>query len=282
MAKKVIITADSTCDLSPELIEKLDVVISPLGIVMGDKQYTDGVDVTPDDLFEFYKKEGELAKTSAVSVGAYIDLFSKYTQQDCEIIHLSLSSKISSTHQNAKLAASELHGVYVVDTKSLCAGMGLLIFEACEMRDNGKDAQDIAAEIEKLREKVSTTFIIDTLNYLAKGGRCSSVVALGANLLSIKPSLRVKDGAIGVDKKYRGKIDVAYKQYIRDQLSGRDDIDLHRVIIGHSGLPQEKIDMLVEQVRSYADFKEVYVIRAGCTISAHCGPGTAAVFFMTK
>lgn len=282
MAKRVIITADSTCDLSAEIIEKLGVTIIPLGITMGDKTYTDGVDVTPDDLFEYFNTTGELAKTSAVSVGTYLDIFSKFTEEGCEVVHLSLGANISSSHQNSKIAAVDLDGVYSVDTKSLCTGSGLLVFKACEMRDAGKPADVIAAELEAIKDKVHTTFIIDTLTYLAKGGRCSSVVALGANLLSIKPSLEMKNGIIGVSKKYRGKLEIAQKQYIRDLLSDNDNIDLDRVIISHSGIPQERIDAIKDMVASYADFKEVYVTRAGCTISAHCGPKTITVMYMTK
>lgn len=282
MAKKVMITADSTCDLSPEIIEQLGIDICPLGITMGDKLLTDGVDVTPDDLFEYFNTTGDLAKTSAVSVGQYIDFFSKYVEEGYEIVHLNLSEKLSSTHQNARLAAMELEGVYPVDTKSLCTGSGLLVFKACEMRDAGKPAEVIAAEIEAMRDKVRTTFIIDKLNYLAKGGRCSSVVAMGANLLNIKPSLEMKDGFIGSGKKYRGKLEIAQNQYIRDVLSDIENIDTSRVIISHSGISEDRIEAIKAKVASYADFKETYVTRAGCTISAHCGPNTIAVMVMTK
>lgn len=282
MSKKVMITADSTCDLSPELIEKLNVAISPLGITMGDKTYTDGVDVQPDDLFDYFKETGELAKTSAVSVGSYLDFFSKYVDEGYEVVHLSLGANISSSHQNSKIAAADLGGVYPVDTKSLCTGSALLVMKACDMRDAGMPADVIAAEIEAMRDKVHTTFIIDTLNYLAKGGRCSSVVALGANLLSIKPSLEMKNGVIGVSKKYRGKLEIAQKQYIRDQLMDNDSVDLSRVFISHSGISDERIEEIKKQVLSYADFKEVYITRAGCTISAHCGPKTIGVLFMKK
>lgn len=284
MSKKVKITVDSTCDMTPELCRQYGVTVIPLNILLGAQSYDDGIDITPDDIFAYYERTGTTAKTAAVAPNTYLSLFEQYTKDGYEVVHLGFSSKLSSSFQNAMIAAGEFEGVYPVDTKSLCTGMALLVIKACEMRDAGLPAKEIAGRIAPLREKVHTTFILNTLDYLSRGGRCSAVTAFGANLLSIKPSIEMIDGALEVCKKYRGKIETVYGQYIRDQLSNPDKLDLDRVFLSHSGggVSADTIQAMKETILECAPFKEVIVTRAGCTISAHCGPKTATVMYMTK
>ena len=207
MANKIKITVDSTCDMTPELCRQYDVTKIPLSILLGAQAHDDGIDITPDDIYAYYERTGTTAKTAAVPPSAYLSLFEKYTKEGYEVVHLGFTAKLSSSFQNAVLAAGELEGVFPVDTKSLCTGMALLVIKACEMRDAGLPAKEIAEQIALLREKVHTTFILNTLDYLSRGGRCSAVTAFGANLLSIKPSIEMVDGALEVGKKYRGKIE---------------------------------------------------------------------------
>lgn len=284
MPKRVKITADSTCDMTPELCAKYGVTIVPLSILLGSQAYDDGLDITPDDLFAYYDRTGTTAKTAAVPPNTYISLFQRYTNEGYEVVHLGFTAKLSSSFQNAVFAASEIEGVYPVDTKSLCTGMALLVIKACEMRDAGLSAKEIAEQIVSLREKVHTTFILDTLEYLRRGGRCSAVTAFGANLLGIKPSIEMVDGALEVGKKYRGKIETVYLQYIRDQLANPERLDLDRAFLSHSGggISQETLENMKQEILKCAPFREVNIIRAGCTISAHCGPKTATVMYMTK
>ena len=282
MTKPVVITADSTCDLPLEITEKYNIKIMPLGITIDGKSYRDGIDISPDDIYSFYRTKGVLPKTSAVSPAEYFSTFENYTKQGYAVVHISLSSKISSTYQNAVLAASELSDVYPVDSLNLCHGMGLLIIKACEMRDAGMDAADIAREITSMRSLVRATFVLDTLEFLYKGGRCSAVAALGANLLKLKPCIAVQNGSMDIEKKYRGKIDAVYLQYAAEKLAKRTDLDLDRVFIGHSGISDSQLNKIKKVVTSNAKFKEVIIARAGCTITSHCGPNTMAVMFMVK
>lgn len=284
MSKKVKITVDSTCDMTPELCRQYGVTVVPLSILLGPQSHDDGIDITPDDIFAYCERTGTTAKTAAVPPSAYISLFETYTQEGYEVVHLGFSAKLSSSFQNAMIAAGDFDGVYPVDTRSLCTGMALLVIKACEMRDQGLPAKEIAERISAMRENVHTTFILNTLEYLSKGGRCSAVTAFGANLLGIKPSIEMVDGALEVGKKYRGKIETVYLQYIRDQLANQDALDLDRVFLSHSGggISEETLDTMKREILKCAPFKEVIVTRAGCTISAHCGPRTATVMYMTK
>ncbi len=284
MSKKVKITVDSTCDMTPELCKQYGVTVIPLNILLGAQSYDDGIDVTPDDIFAYYERTGTTAKTAAVAPHTYLSLFERYTKDGYEVVHLGFSSKLSSSFQNAMIAAGEWEGVYPVDTKSLCTGMALLVIKACEMRDAGLPAEEIANQISYLRQKVHTTFILNTLDYLSRGGRCSAVTAFGANILGIKPSIEMVDGALEVGKKYRGKIEAVYGQYIRDQLVHPETLDLDRAFLSHSGggISAETLQAMKQEILKCAPFKEVIITRAGCTISAHCGPKTATVMYMTK
>lgn len=281
MTNPVVITSDTPCDIPASLLERYDIKTIPLWITVGDRTFRDGVDITPDDIFMYYDHDGVLPKTAAVTPGEYYEFFKRFTDSGYDVVHLNLSSKISATYQNAMMAASSLKGVYPVDSLSLCTGIALLVIKACEMRDSGMEAQEIAGLLPAMREKVHTSFILDKLEFLYKGGRCSMLTAVGANLLGIKPCIEMKSGELLVGKKYRGKLQNCYEQYAREKISNEKNLDLDRVFIAHSGVSKEAIDGVAKVIRQYADFKEILVARAGCTISSHCGKDTLAVIYMT-
>lgn len=282
MSKNIIISSDSTCDLSPELIERYQIQILPMGVTLGGKSYHDGVDISPDDIYAHHAKTGELPKTSAINIAEYLDYFEKLTEDDSTVIHFSLSSSMSSTYSNACRASENFDDVHVIDTKNLSTGGGLLVIAAAEMVKQGMDTEEIIEKVSALTECVDASFVVDNLEYLAKGGRCSSAAAFGANLLQLKICIHVKNGAMDVHKKYRGKYGKVLLSYVADRLADSDDIDLDRVFITHSGCDAELIESVVEAVKNTLPFKEVFVTRAGCTISSHCGANTLGVLFIRK
>ncbi len=278
----IVITADSTCDLSPELRERYNITLLPLGVTLGDKAYKDGVDINPDDIYAHHAKTGELPKTTAANVDEFINFFKQFTDAGKTVIHFSISSTMSSTFNNGRLAAMECENVYVIDSLNLSTGEGLLVISAAEMAAKGMDAEAIVASINDLVPKVDASFVIDNLEYLHKGGRCSAVAMLGANLLKLKPCIEVKNGIMGVGKKYRGKYSDVLKAYVEERIGDASDIDLDRVFVTHAGCNEEVVKAVVEQVKSAAPFKEVFLTRAGCTISSHCGADTLGVLFIRK
>lgn len=280
--KKVLITRDSTSDLPAELVEKLGIKTIPLVINLGEKSYQDGVDITPDDIYKYHSEHGILPKTSAANVDDMINFFKKYVDEGYSIVHFNISSTMSSTYQNSCIAADEFEDVYVVDTANLSTGEGLIILKAVEFVNQGLSAKEVYEEVLKLIPNVDASFVIDSLEYLHKGGRCSTLAALGANLLKLKPCIEVKGGSMGVGKKYRGKYSEALKQYVEDRLSDYSDIDLSRVFVTHAGCDDEIVNQVIEQVRASAPFEELIVSRAGCTISSHCGRNTLGVLYIRK
>ena len=283
MAKKIVITADSTCDLGAELVAKYNIKIKPLYVTLDGEAKLDGIDVTPDDVYEFYNQTGKLAKTAAVNMAEYEDFFNDIkAEEDCAIIHFNISNSMSVTHNNARLAGMELDDVFVIDSANLSTGQGLLVLKACELAESGMEPKAIVKEIEDLKPRVDASFVIDSLEYLHKGGRCSTVAALGANLLKLKPCIEVKGGAMAVGKKYRGKFDAVLKTYVSERLANADDIELDRVFVTHAGCDEEVVNAIIEQVKEALPFKEVLTTRAGCTVSAHCGRNTLGVLFIRK
>ena len=278
----IVITSDSTTDLGAALIERYNVSIIPLGVTLGDKTYSDGVDITPDDIYEYHSKTGELPKTTAANVGECIDFFRPFAEAGKTVIHFTLSSQMSSTYNNTCLAASEFENIFVVDTANLSTGGGLLVVAAAEMANAGLEVKEILEKIEELKPCVDASFVIDKLDYLHKGGRCSAVAVLGANLLKLKPCIEVKNGAMGVGKKYRGKYSDVTKEYAIERLGDGSDIDLDRVFVTHAGCDEEIVEGVVETVKKALPFKEVFVTRASSTISAHCGKDTLGVLFIRK
>lgn len=280
--KKIAITSDSTTDLSPELRERYNIGIIPLGITLGDKTYTDGVDIDADFIYDYHKKTGLLPKTSAINIPQTSEFFKQYTDQGYTVIHFTISSEMSTTFNNSRLAAEGLDDVYIIDSRNLSTGGGLLVLAAAEMANSGIEPQEIVEKINKMALCVDASFVIDNLDYLYKGGRCSALAALGANLLKLKPCIEVKNGKMGVAKKYRGKFADVLKTYANERLENPDDILPDRVFITHAGCDKEIVDAVVNEVKSHFDFNEVFVTRAGCTISSHCGQNTLGVLFVRK
>lgn len=281
---RTIISTDSPADVPAEIRERYDIRVIPLHIILDDDCFEDGVNIQPDDLYAFYKKTGRLPKTSAVSVAEYTDFFKELTQDGSSVVHISFSSALSATHQNARLAAEDFDNVYIVDSKSLSTGIALLAIKAAQLAQDGLDAKTIAHEMEYKREKVVTTFILDKLEFLYKGGRCSGVAMLGANVLGIKPSIVMVDGKLQVGKKYRGKLENCQMQYVRDllkQYAGRIDTD--RAFLSRTaGVSDEQMKALQKEIHKTLKFKEYIVSTVGCTITSHCGERTFTFEFMLK
>lgn len=282
MSEKVMIVSDSTCDLSPELTDRYGIKILPLGVNLGEKLYSDGVDITPDDIYEHYEKTGELPKTSAVNMADFSDFFEEYTEKGYSIICFTISAEMSSTFNNARMAGEDFDRVFVVDTRNLSTGSGLLVCAAGDMARENKSAEEIYNAVCALRDRVSASFVIDDLEFLHKGGRCSALAAFGANLLKLKPCIVVKDGKMGVAKKYRGSFAQVLKTYVADQLGDGSDIECDRVFVTHAGCDEDIVTACVEEVKALGIFKEVLITRAGCTVSSHCGRNTLGVLFIKK
>ena len=283
--KDIAITTDSTCDLPQRFIDENDITVVPLTVLLGDTVYRDGVDIKPDDVYSFVEKTGKLPKTSAVTPAEYFEVFKQLTDEGKKVVHIGFSSGLSSSFQNACVAASEFDNVFCVDSKTLCTAQGLLVLKACDYRAKGMDAKKIADRVTKLVPKVSATFVLDGLEYLHKGGRCSSIARFGANVLGIKPSIAVDNqtGKLEISKKYRGKTEIVYKQYIADRMNEIKRIQPDRVVIAESGgVSSQTIAFAKGVIEGKDKFNQVIVADAGCTISSHCGPKTFAIFYIKK
>lgn len=279
---KIKITCDSTCDLTKELYEKYDIAVMPLAVNLGDNLYRDGVDIDGPMIFDYVAKTGILPKTSAVSIAEYTDFFKPWLDEGCEIVHINLSSGLSSCHQNACLAAEDLGNVYVVDSLNLSSGSGHLAIAAAELTAEGFEAKEIADRLNEMKTRLDVSFIIQELDYLHKGGRCSGVAAFGANLLKLRPCIEVVDGGMVVGKKYRGSTEKTIKEYIEGRLAGREDLQLNRIFVTHSHAPQEIVDEMVKYVKELQPFAEVIETVAGSTITSHCGKACLGVLFFKK
>lgn len=283
MPNGIKITADSTCDLSKELLEQYDITLVPLYVVMGEETRKDGVDIRPEDIYRYVEKTGEISKTSAASVQDYLDLFRPLVEGGSTVIHINISAEFSSCYQNACIAAEEVGNVYVIDSRNLSTGSGHVVLEAAIRAKQGMPAEQIIEEVRQIVPKVDASFVLDTLSYLHKGGRCSSVAALGANLLKLKPCIEVKDGKMGVGKKFRGALIKCVEQYIDARLEGHlDDIRPERIFITHTACPQEILDIAWKTVKKYGYFAEIIETTAGCTITNHCGPATLGILYIHR
>ena len=278
------ISADSTCDLPRSLAEQYGIDIVNLYVVKDGQSLIDSVDITPDEIYAHVENGGDMCSTAAVSEYDYIKVLSKKRESADEVVQLHISAEMSACYQNACLAATEVEGVYPVDTKTLSTGMSLLALEAAEMaKEEGMTGAKIQAYLNQRREKLDVSFLVERLDYLRKGGRCSAVAALGANMLSLRPCIQVKEGKMGVGKKYRGAYSKCLLQYVKERLEGRDDIDTRRIFVTNSGgFTDEDVQAVVDEVRKYQPFEEVICNRAGCTISCHCGPRTLGILYFHK
>ncbi len=282
---KIILTADSTCDLSQELKESCNVrAYTPLHIVIGQKSYDDGVNITPLEIYKNFDATGMLPKTAAVNVGEYIDFFKPMVENGDSVIHINIGSALSSSYQNAVTAALEVGHVYPIDSCNLSTGTAHIVIEAANMIKQGLEVNEIAEKLKLLTKKVHSSFIIDKLNYLRAGGRCSTLAMLGANLLQLKPCIEVdnKDGSMTVGKKYRGKLDNVLFQYVDEKLSAYDNIRFDKIFITHAGIGDDHVQAVYEHIKNKNLFENIYITTASCTISSHCGPGTLGILFMTE
>ena len=279
----IAITSDSTCDLSEELLQQNQITLLPLTVTLGDKYFKDGKDICPQDIFDFVDKTGDLPKTAAPSVSDYEEFFRPFVEQGKTVIHFNISSKASGSHGFAATAAKEFGGkVFVVDSLALSTGQGLLVMKACDLRREGKSAQEIFDTIMALREKVNTSFIPDTLLYLYKGGRCSTLSYYGSKVLSIHPLISMKNGALYPKKKYKGKMARCLKNYIHDLAEEYPAYDSTRCFITHSSADKELVDEAKELVAQLFHFNSVIETVAGSIITSHCGRNTIGVLFIAE
>lgn len=274
------ITTDSTCDLSAQLLEQHNISVIPLGIVKGDRLYRDGLDIRPVDIATHVDAGGDITMTNAVNIADYETLFREYIEKYDAIIHLNIGAGFSSCYQNAKLAAEEIPEVYVFSSENLSVGHGAMVLAAAEAAEAGKSVSEILNLLEELAGRAEMSFVLDRLDYMKKGGRCSAVAALGANLLKLHPCIEVIDGKMSVTKKYRGSTEKAVADYIRERLEGRTDLDFSRIIV----VDTCEDDHLTALARAYLEqdgrFREIIEVKAGCTIFSHCGPNVLGLMVM--
>ncbi len=287
--QKILLSADTPCDIGAELKDRYRVSLFPLHIILDGKQYTDGLDITSAELYEAWWKHKLLPSTAAINPEEYESYFLPFLEQGYDIIHISLGSGLSSSCPNAQIAAQTLRdkgNVYVIDSCSLSTGFGLLVCEAGERIKAGLSAKQIVDEVSALSGDTRASFILDTLEFMRAGGRCSSITQIGAALMNLKPTILVRNdrqGSMVVGKKYMGKLAPSLMKYVDDQLKDRTDLVLDRVFVTHSGMDDPAIiDRVVERIRELQPFREIFVTQASCTISSHCGPNTLGVLFLTK
>ena len=287
--QKIVLSADTPCDVGEELKARYQVSLYPLHIILDGKQYTDGLDITSAQLYEAWWKHKLLPRTAAINPEEYQSYFAAFLDQGYDVIHISLGSGISSSNANAQIAADALKdkgNVYVIDSCSLSTGFGLLVCEAGERIKAGMPAEQVAKEVSALTQDTRASFILDTLEFMRAGGRCSSIAQIGATLMNLKPTIIVKNdrqGSMVVGKKYMGKLAPSLMKYVDDQLKDRTDLVLDRVFVTHSGMDDPAIiEKVVARIRELQPFQEVFVTQASCTISCHCGPSTLGVLFLTK
>ena len=279
---KIKIISDSTCDLPQEVLEKYNITMMPLSVIKDGQQFTDGVNITPAEIFAHVAAGGDLCSTAAINIGEYEEAFAKFSGEYDGVIHINISSEFSSCHQNARLAAQDYDNIRVIDSRNLSTGQGLVVLKACELATTCDDLDQIADTLQTFTEKVEASFLLDRLDYMVKGGRCSAAAALGANLLNLKPCIEVKNGKMGVVKKYRGNYTKCLTTYVKDRLADRDDLDYGTVFITHTPIAEGSLQAVKDAVTQYSSFDTTYCNSAGCTVSCHCGPGTLGVLFVRK
>lgn len=284
MAKPIVLCADSTCDLSPELIEKYQVKILPMHVNLEENSYLDGVDINPDAIYAYYHEHKVLPKTAALNMDEFLNFVNPYIEAGNDVICITLGSALSTTFNNCRLAAMEVEGLYAIDSNNLSTGFGHVVMAAGDRIAAGMPVEQIVAEVQEIVPKVEASFVVDNLEFLHKGGRCSAVAMLGANVLKLKPCIEVSNegGKMGVSKKYRGTLEHVLEEYVADRLVGREDIRQDRIFITHSGISEERIAIVKAAIEKHMQFDEIYITRAGCTISSHCGPNTLGILFVRK
>lgn len=273
---KIHFSADSTCDVSPEFLARYPVEILPLSVELEGKFYRDGVDLTPDTIISRVNAGAALPKTSAINVEEYREAFTRALETSDAVIHFNISSEFSSCHQNACIAAEGLN-VWCIDSRNLSTGITMLLAEGFDRAEADMEPEQIAKELRARVDKVDVSFIVDRLDYLYKGGRCSALAMLGANVLHIRPCIEVKDGKMGVCRKYRGTYERCLRQYIADRMRSKDDVKPRRIFLTHTGVAAQAVEAVREMVLQEVPFAEVYEVRAGCSITSHCGENTFGI-----
>lgn len=276
------ISTDSTADLE-QLVKQYDIPVMPLSVTLEGVQYLDGVNVGACDIFDSYDRAKVLPKTAARSISDYENFFSELTDGGNEVIHFAISSEISASFNNAVAAAKQIEGVYVIDSRSLSTGIGLLVLKAMDYREAGYDAKEIYEKVSALVPYVQASFVVDTMEYLHKGGRCNGLTAFFANALKLHPEILVKDGQMVVGKKYVGRMSGCLRKYVTAILKEFNTPDVSRVFVTHSFADPDVVKEIIELVKELRpDFKEVIETHAGCTITSHCGKGTLGILYINK
>ncbi len=281
---KIRIWCDSTCDLSKEQLKQHQITMFPLCVILGDETRLDGVDITPEEIYKWSDAHKTTPKTAAITFGVVEDAIRTAKEADDEVIFIGISSKMSTTNNVMNMAAQELEydKLHVFDSRNLSTGIGLQVLYAARLAEEGKSAAQILESLEKRVDDVRASFIVDTLVYLSRGGRCNSVAALLGSVIRLHPMIVVKDGAMGVGKKYRGKLQAVLVKYAKDLEQDLLKADPTIVFITHSGCSKEEEQAVYDYLVSLNHFKEVCITRAGGVISSHCGPGTLGVLFYSK
>ncbi len=280
---KCVITAETTCDLSPQIINERGFKIIPITVILGDKEYRDGTELKAEELFDYIKQTGTLPKTAALTQFEYEEFFKECKKESETVIHFCISSKASSTYFNAVKAAESVGNVFVVDTKALSTGEALLMLKASDMLNAGVEPKEVYEKCAVLADKVQTSFVLDTLDYMHKGGRCSSTALIGSKILKIHPQIYENDGDLAVKKKYMGALSRCLSQYISDLANEYTSYDKTRAFVTHSPCDgRENVEAVIAQVKELFDFEEVIETEAGATVSTHCGKNTIGLLFITE
>ena len=279
---RIKITSDSTCDLPKSLLEKYDITLTPLTVIKDGVEYLDNVTITPADIFAHVAAGGNLCSTAACNIAYYQEVFAKYSSEYDAVLHINIGSGFSCSYQNACLAAEEFDNVMVVDSMNLSTGQGHVVAYACKLAETCESLEQLHADVQAYAPRVEASFLLDQLQYMVKGGRCSATAALGANLLNLKPCIEVKDGKMGVVKKYRGNYAKCLTNYVKDRLDGREDLVGDLLFLTYTPVTDACLDAVREAISTYGKFDEVLESSAGCTVSCHCGPGTLGVLFVRK
>lgn len=276
---KIAITCDSVCDLSQELIKQNNINILPISIILGDETFSDGVNINSQKIFDYVAKNKQLPKTSAINEFQYAEFFKEHLDGVDALIHFTISSDMSSCFNNAKKAANTLKNVYVIDSRNLSTGVGLQVLYACMLRDKGEKPENIVKKVEARKQFVQASFVVERLDYLYKGGRCSALQLLGANLLKIRPSIIVKNGKMDVHKKYRGKMKDVVKDYVKDTLNEFNTYDKSICFITYSSATEDMVEAAKSTLKEFANFENVYITTAGATVTSHCGENTLGILY---
>ena len=284
LGKKVAITVDQTCDLSEEYLERFKINSINSHVLLDGQDLKDGIDIDVDSMINIYREKKILPKTAAINIVEYAKLFEPLVEQGFEVVHINLSAALSNSYQNCCIAAKQFEGVYAIDSKNLSSGMAVLAVNAAELAKDGMTGEEIRERVTAIIPKVNTSFVLDTLEFMSAGGRCSSIAALGANLLRLKPSLNLNTeiGAIEVGKKYRGSLEKCIEQYIAEKLTGSGSLAGNRIFLTYTTISGEILERAKKAIKKSSDFEEIIISRASCTIASHCGSNTLGIIFEQK